>query len=154
MTSAQPEVGERPAAPLADGRNGAAPRRTGPPPRPQRPASGGFFRRFVGWTKWLYPGMRVKRWMLVVVLGILVMTFGVDLVFLMQLADLGETPPPVAGGFDGWEAEARVRERAEVRRYERLLGLAPDARTATMLRDFLAVERRHESVLGGKWTQA
>ena len=71
-----------------------------------------------------------------------------------QLADLGETPAPVAGGFDGWEAEARVRERAEVRRYERLLGLAPDARTATMLRDFLAVERRHESVLGGKWTQA
>jgi rubrerythrin len=71
-----------------------------------------------------------------------------------QLVDLGETPPPVAGGFEGWEAEARVRERAEVRRYERLLGLAPDARTATMLRDFLAVERRHESVLGGKWTQA
>jgi rubrerythrin len=70
------------------------------------------------------------------------------------LVDLGETPPPAAGGFQGWEAEARARERAEVRQYELLLGLAPDARTAAMLRDFLAVERRHESVLGGKWTQA
>lgn len=70
------------------------------------------------------------------------------------LVDLGDTPPPAAGEFEGWESEARARERAEVRQYELLLGLGPDARTAAMLRDFLVVERRHESVLGGKWTQA
>lgn len=71
-----------------------------------------------------------------------------------RLVDLGETPPPASGSFEGWEAEARARERTEVRRYELLLGLGPDARTAALLRDFLAVERHHESVLGGKWTQA
>ena len=41
--------------------------------------------------KWLRPGLRVKRWLVVVVLGILLLTFGIDLVFLMQLADLGDS---------------------------------------------------------------
>jgi len=40
--------------------------------------------------KWLLPGVRVKRWLLVVALGILLGTAGIDLLFIMQLADLGD----------------------------------------------------------------
>ncbi len=59
-------------------------RPTTPLPRPRR------LSRILARVKWLYPGMRVKRWILVVVLGILVMTAGVDLIFLTQLASLGD----------------------------------------------------------------
>src|SRR5688572_26061797 len=40
--------------------------------------------------KWLRPGMRVKRWLVVAIFGIFVLVVGVDLLFLMQLADLGD----------------------------------------------------------------
>jgi uncharacterized cofD-like protein len=40
--------------------------------------------------KWLRPGMRVKRWLLLALWGIFVLVVGVDLLFLMQLADLGD----------------------------------------------------------------
>src|SRR5439155_917273 len=46
--------------------------------------------RVLGWAKWFYPGMRVKRWMLVVILGILLVTAGVDLIVLMELSNLGD----------------------------------------------------------------
>jgi uncharacterized cofD-like protein len=41
-------------------------------------------------AKWLRPGMRVKRWLLVSFFGIFVLVVGVDLLFLMALADLGD----------------------------------------------------------------
>ena len=40
--------------------------------------------------KWFRPGMRVKRWLFVALFGIAVLVAGVDLMFLMQLADLGD----------------------------------------------------------------
>ena len=40
--------------------------------------------------KWLRPGMRVKRWLCVALLGIAILVAGVDLMFLLQLADLGD----------------------------------------------------------------
>src|SRR5689334_1681899 len=41
-------------------------------------------------AKWLRLGMRVKRWVLVSLLGITILVLGVDLIFLMQLSDLGD----------------------------------------------------------------
>jgi uncharacterized cofD-like protein len=42
------------------------------------------------YAKWLRPGMRVKRWLIVALLGIAILVAGVDLMFLLQLADLGD----------------------------------------------------------------
>src|SRR3569833_119003 len=46
--------------------------------------------RLLDWAKWLRPGMRVKRWLLVGLAGIFQLVSGVDLMFLLQLADLGD----------------------------------------------------------------
>jgi uncharacterized cofD-like protein len=43
------------------------------------------------WIKWLRFGMGVKRWLFVSLFGIFVLVSGVDLMFLMQLADLGDS---------------------------------------------------------------
>lgn len=40
--------------------------------------------------KWLRPGMRVKRWVMVALLGIFILVVGADLMFLLQLSDLGD----------------------------------------------------------------
>jgi uncharacterized cofD-like protein len=40
--------------------------------------------------KWLRPGMRVKRWLVIALFGIAVLVAGVDLMFLMQLSDYGD----------------------------------------------------------------
>jgi rubrerythrin len=77
-----------------------------------------------------------------------------------RLVELGETLDPLDGvsppssTLSGWEVEARRRERAEVARYEALLDLPLDERTAHILREFLDAERRHASELGGKWMAA
>jgi uncharacterized cofD-like protein len=42
------------------------------------------------YAKWLRPGMRVKRWLIVAMLGIAILVAGVDLMFLLQLSDLGD----------------------------------------------------------------
>lgn len=57
---------------------------------PAAPARPRWLTRIVGWAKWFYPGMRVKRWMLVVILGIFLVTAGVDLIVLMELSNLGD----------------------------------------------------------------
>ncbi|HYJ79011.1 MAG TPA: ferritin-like domain-containing protein [Longimicrobiaceae bacterium] len=67
-----------------------------------------------------------------------------------DLARLAADPADV----DGWEAVARPREQAEVRRYEALLAGEPDPHTAALLRDILDTERHHAEELGGKWTVA
>ncbi|HEU4754935.1 MAG TPA: gluconeogenesis factor YvcK family protein [Armatimonadota bacterium] len=46
--------------------------------------------RLGDFAKWLRIGMRVKRWLLVALLGIAILVVGVDLMFLLQLADLGD----------------------------------------------------------------
>jgi uncharacterized cofD-like protein len=46
--------------------------------------------RFFNFLKWLYPGMRVKRWFILVILGTLVVTVGVDILLLPRWLDLGE----------------------------------------------------------------
>src|SRR5262245_43570858 len=46
--------------------------------------------RFLNVLKWLYPGMRVKRWFLLVLLGVFLVAAGVDVIFIMQISDLGD----------------------------------------------------------------
>jgi uncharacterized cofD-like protein len=63
------------------------------PRRPSATAPSGWSRlvtRAEELSKWLRIGMRVKRWLVVALLGIGVMVAGVNLMFLMQLADLGD----------------------------------------------------------------
>jgi rubrerythrin len=61
---------------------------------------------------------------------------------------------PARVSLDDWETGARQREKNEIARYESLLRLGVDAKTGTMIREFLDAERRHESELGGKWMAA
>jgi len=76
-----------------------------------------------------------------------------------RLLELGRTSAgaePAAPAVDlvDWEGIARQREHAEVERYERLIEEDLDPRTRAMIEQFLAVERRHEAELGGKWMSA
>lgn len=69
------------------------------------------------------------------------------------LAELGDMKGELVG-MDGWEPAARIREEAEVRRYEELLRQPLDAQTAALLGEILDTERHHARELGGKWTPA
>lgn len=68
-----------------------------------------------------------------------------------QLEDLRplQQPKPM---FDGWESEAKRREREEIGRYEILLAEPLDQATAALASDALRVERLHEQTLSGKYT--
>jgi rubrerythrin len=56
---------------------------------------------------------------------------------------------------EGWEVEAREREREEVAWYERALSDATmDDETREVLEEILESERQHEKILGGKWMPA
>jgi hypothetical protein len=46
--------------------------------------------RLLNLFKWLYPGIRVKRWFFMVLLGVVLVTAGVDVIFIMQISDLGD----------------------------------------------------------------
>lgn len=77
----------------------------------------------------------------------------------VRLVELGaEVFEPLAQtpdyDFSDWHYYARLRERAEIERYERLLEQPLDAETCQMLEGILAVERQHEANLGGKYTEA
>jgi rubrerythrin len=69
------------------------------------------------------------------------------------VADLGGTVMPHVS-LEGWEALARSREHDEIRRYEALLELELDDRTAMLIEQFLTAERSHADALGGKWMGA
>lgn len=69
------------------------------------------------------------------------------------VAELDGMQAPVAT-LDGWEAVAREREKAEIERYEALLGAGLDAKTRTMIEQFIEAERGHAGALGGKWMGA
>ena len=64
-------------------------------------------------------------------------------------------PEPGTGtSLEGWEGAARLREEAEVMRYEALAAGDLDAHTAALVREILDTERHHAETLGGKWTPA
>ena len=65
-----------------------SPRRAAAGERSASPAS--FLQQLQESLKWLRLGMRVKRWLLVALAGIVILIAGVDLVFLMELSDLGD----------------------------------------------------------------
>ncbi|HEX2204619.1 MAG TPA: ferritin family protein [Longimicrobium sp.] len=69
------------------------------------------------------------------------------------LADLAHVAPERVP-LEGWEAAARAREEAEVRRYEALAAREMDAHTAALVAEVLDTERHHAEELGGKWTAA
>ncbi|HEX8361096.1 MAG TPA: hypothetical protein VF613_13370 [Longimicrobium sp.] len=69
------------------------------------------------------------------------------------LAELGGMKGELVG-MDGWEPAARIREEAEIARYEALLERSPDEQTAALLREIVDTERNHARELGGKWTPA
>ncbi|MGH7554377.1 MAG: ferritin family protein [Longimicrobiales bacterium] len=77
-----------------------------------------------------------------------------------RLVELGQAIEDLSGAaapeaeFANWESDARMREHEEVVRYEALLRMELDERTAHMIREFLEAERRHERELGGKWMRA
>jgi rubrerythrin len=75
---------------------------------------------------------------------------------LLELGDPAAVTPqaPPEAGLPEWESSARRREREEIERYLAILDLELDARTRSMIEEFLAVERRHEEQLGGKWMGA
>jgi rubrerythrin len=70
-----------------------------------------------------------------------------------MVAELAEARAAVVP-LDGWEAEAREREAGEIARYERLLQEELDARTRSMIEQFITAERSHARTLGGKWMGA
>jgi rubrerythrin len=67
--------------------------------------------------------------------------------------DLGATAAPAAA-LEQWETDARRREEAEIARYEELLRYELDDKPRTMLEQFVAAERGHATMLGGKWMGA
>lgn len=77
-----------------------------------------------------------------------------------RLLELGAEPRaldhPGGGvvGMDGWEAAVRIREEAEVLRYETLLRREMDDGTRALVEEILDTERHHAAELGGKWTTA
>ena len=69
------------------------------------------------------------------------------------LEELGGMKGPPAR-MEGWEAEARAREEAEVARYRALAAHPLDAHTAALVQEILGTEQNHARELGGKWTPA
>ena len=57
-------------------------------------------------------------------------------------------------GMEAWEAAARIREEAEVLRYEQLMERTMDDDTRALVAEILDTERHHAEELGGKWTTA
>jgi rubrerythrin len=69
------------------------------------------------------------------------------------VSDLGAERAPMVR-LDTWEQDARVRERDEIERYERLVSERLDSKTRAMIEEFLVAERAHAEILGGKWMGA
>ncbi len=77
-----------------------------------------------------------------------------------RLLELGAPLADLAGimadsaGMETWEPAARIREQAEVLRYERMLEEEMDHATRALLEGIVDTERHHAEELGGKWTTA
>jgi rubrerythrin len=70
-----------------------------------------------------------------------------------QVADLSDVQTPDAP-YPDWQETARLREQAEIECYEKLTRLEPDAATAELIGEIIAVERKHADTLGGKYMNA
>src|SRR5438445_3088464 len=81
-----PTADPRPPTPL--GRPGTAPEASEFPPLPPETPAGSARPRLFNFLKWLYPGMRVKRWFFLVILCAFVVTVGVDILLLPRWLDL------------------------------------------------------------------
>ena len=44
----------------------------------------------MGWISWFAPGLHVKRWLLLIVLGVLICSFGLALMFNYQVLSVAE----------------------------------------------------------------
>jgi rubrerythrin len=73
---------------------------------------------------------------------------------LPQGPDLREGREALAAIYPDWRAPARLRERAEVERYQAMLALDLDPETEALVRSILVTERQHEANLGGKYMDA
>lgn len=77
-----------------------------------------------------------------------------------RLLELGAAPDDLAAAriaappFRAWETAARLRERAEVKRYGELLEHDLEPATRALVSEILATERKHAELLRGKWTPA
>jgi rubrerythrin len=66
----------------------------------------------------------------------------------------GEPESEAIPDLDGWEEVARLRERAEVERYEELLRGEADEASRALIEQILESEHHHLRELGGKWMPA
>ena len=71
-----------------------------------------------------------------------------------DLAPLSDEHMPSDAVYPNWQDVARIRERKEVARYERILELELDAETRKVIDGILETERQHEQHLFGKYTDA
>lgn len=71
-----------------------------------------------------------------------------------ELAPLSDAHLPSDAVYPSWQSVARIRERKEIARYEKLLELELDPETEKVIRGFLVTEREHERNLSGKYTDA
>ena len=71
-----------------------------------------------------------------------------------DLAPLSDEHMPSDAVYPNWHEVARIRERKEIARYERMLELDLDEETSRMIHGFLDAERQHEQHLAGKYTDA
>lgn len=77
-----------------------------------------------------------------------------------RVLELGGHPADLTGvataeiPLDNWEISVRERELGEIARYRALIDSGVDSETHELVAAILAVEERHASELGGKWTVA
>ena len=71
-----------------------------------------------------------------------------------DLAALSDAHMPSDAVYPHWHEVARIRERKEIARYERMLELELDEETRNVVNGILDTERQHEQHLFGKYTDA
>jgi len=71
-----------------------------------------------------------------------------------DLAPLSDAHMPSDAVYPNWHEVARIRERKEIARYERLLALELDDETRKVIDGILDTEQLHEQHLFGKYTDA
>ncbi len=71
-----------------------------------------------------------------------------------ELAAFSDEHLPSEAVYPSWHEVARIRERKEITRYERILDQDLDAETRKMIEGLLGTERQHEEHLAGKYTDA
>jgi rubrerythrin len=78
----------------------------------------------------------------------------VELGVELEGTNLREGREALATIYPDWRGPARIRETAEVERYEAMLALGLDPETEALVQSILVTERLHEANLGGKYMDA